>query len=112
MVKRAVRRAESPSSVDLRELVRAILVDELKHRRIRAPLPTRAASIADRAKQVGLSEGTLEKEIREGRLEAFKVKSRTLIGDEAFDHWLAARERIKPKRPPASQHAPEILAAT
>ena len=109
MVKRAVRRAEPFSSFDLRELVRAILVDELKHRRIRAPLPTRAASIADRAKQVGLSEGTLENEIREGRLEAFKVKARTLIGDEAFDRWLAARERIKPKRPPASQHEPETL---
>jgi excisionase family DNA binding protein len=112
VVKRAVRRAEPFSNFDLRELVRAILVDELKHRRIRAPLPTRAASIADRAKQVGLSEGTLEKEIREGRLEAFKVKARTLIGDEAFDRWLAARERIKPKRPPASQHEPEILEAT
>ena len=74
MVKKAVIRAESPSSIDLRELVRAVLVDELKNRRIRAPLPRRAASIADRAKQVGLSEGTLEKEIREGRLEAFKVK--------------------------------------
>jgi excisionase family DNA binding protein len=100
VVKRAVRQADPFSSFDLRELVRAILVDELKHRRIRAPLPTRAASIADRAKQVGLSEGTLEKEIREGRLEAFKVKARTLIGDEAFDRWLAARERIKPKRAP------------
>ena len=109
MVKKAVQRAEAPSSIDLRELVRTVLVDELKHRRIRAPLPRRAASIAERATQVGLSEGTLEKEIWEGRLEAFKVKSRTLIGDEAFDRWLEARERIKPKRPPAG---PEILEAT
>jgi excisionase family DNA binding protein len=108
VVRRAVRRAEPPSNFDLRELVRAILVDELKHRRIRAPLPTRAASIADRAKQVGLSEGTLEKEIREGRLEAFKVKARTLIGDEAFDRWLAARERIKPKRAPVAQQDLEL----
>ena len=112
MVKKAVSRAESPFSIDIRELVRAVLVDELKNRRIRAPLPRRAASIAERAKQVGLSEGTLEKEIREGRLEAFKVKTRTLIGDEAFDRWLAARERIKPKRPPAGQREPEILEAT
>jgi excisionase family DNA binding protein len=110
VVKRAVQRAEPPSSFDLRELVRAVLVDELKNRRIRAPLPRRAASIADRAKQVGLSEGTLLKEIQEGALEAFKVNARTLISDEAFDRWLAARERIKPKR--ASQHEPEILEAT
>ena len=112
MVKKAVIRAQPFSSFDIRELVRAVLVDELKNRRIRAPLPRRAASIADRAKQVGLSEGTLLKEIQAGRLEAFKVKARTLIGDEAFDRWLAARERIKPKRPPAGQREPAIQEAT
>ena len=110
MVKRAVPQSES-ANFNLRELVRSVLVDELKHRRIRAPLPRRAASIADRAKQVGLSEGTLLKEIQEGRLEAFKVKSRTLIADEAFDRWLAARERIKPRRALVSQREPEILEA-
>ena len=54
-------------------------------------------------------EGTLEKRFGKAKLEAFKVKSRTLIGDEAFDRWMEARERIKPKRPPAG---PEILEAT
>ena len=111
MVKKAVQRAEPASSIDLRELVRAVLVDELKHRRIRAPLPRRAASVPERAKQADLGESTMEKEVREGRLEAFKVGHRTLVSDEAFDRWLAARERIKPKRS-ASQHEPEILEAT
>ena len=74
MVKRAVRQAAPNPDFDLREYVRAILVEELKNRRLRPPLPRRAASIAERAKQVGLGESTLEAEIREGRLEAFKVK--------------------------------------
>jgi hypothetical protein len=108
LVKRAVRQAEPLSSFDLRELVRAVLVDELKNRRIRAPLPRRAASIPERARQCGLGESTLEGEVRAGRLEAFKVRTRTLVTDEAFDRWLATRERIKPKR----QRETETLEAT
>ena len=112
MVKRAVRDAAPNPDLVLREYIRAVLADELAKRRFRPQLPRRAASVPERAKQIGVGESTLEAEIREGRLEAIKVKARTLITDEAFDRWLAARERIKPKRPPASQHEPEILEAT
>jgi excisionase family DNA binding protein len=52
-----------------------------------------------------VGESTLEDEIRAGRLEAFKLGARTLVSDEAFDRWLASRERIKPKR----QSGPETL---
>ena len=78
----------------------SVLADELAKRRLRPQLPRRAASVPERAKQIGVGESTLEGEIREGRLEAIKVKARTLITDEAFDRWLATRERIKPKRAP------------
>ena len=98
MVKRAVRQAELNPDFELRQYVKAILDEELAKRRFRPPLPKRAASVPERAKQVGLGESTLEGEIREGRLEAIKVRSRTLVTDEAFDRWLATRERIKPKR--------------
>ena len=111
--RKPVQRAEAPSSIDLQESLSGLFSSMNSSIAAFAgggKLPAaRRASIAERATQVGLSEGTLEKEIREGRLEAFKVKSRTLIGDEAFDRWLEARERIKPKRPPAG---PEILEAT
>ena len=100
MVKRAVREAAPDPDFALRQYIKTILDEELKKRRFRPALPKVAASVPERAKQIGVGESTLEGEIREGRLEAFKVKRRTLIGDEAFDRWLATRERIKPKRDP------------
>jgi len=98
LVKRAVREDTPDPDFALRQYIKNILDEELKTRRFRPPLPKRAASVPERAKQVGLGESTLEGEIREGRLEAIKVRSRTLMTDEAFDRWLATRERIKPKR--------------
>ena len=98
MVKRALHNVAPNPDLVLRQYVKAILDEELKRRRFRPPLPKVAASVPERAKQIGVGESTLEGEIREGRLEAIKVKARTLITDEAFDRWLASRERIKPKR--------------
>lgn len=106
MVKKAVREDTPNPDLVLREYIRVVLADELAKRRLRPQLPRRAASVPERAKQIGVGESTLEGEIREGRLEAIKVKARTLITDEAFDRWLATRERIKPKR------APETLELT
>ena len=112
MVKRAVREAAPNPDFELKQYVKDLVAEALKNHRLRPPLQRRAASVPERAKQIGIGESTLEAEIREGRLEAFKVKRRTLISDEAFDRWLAARERIKPKRPLTDQSEPEILEAT
>jgi excisionase family DNA binding protein len=103
VVKRAVREAEPNPDFALKQYVKDLVAEALKNHRLRPLVQRRAASVPERAKQIGVGESTLEGEIREGRLEAFKVKRRTLISDEAFDHWLASRERIKPKR----QSAPE-----
>jgi excisionase family DNA binding protein len=109
VVKRAVR-ADTPNpDFELKQYVKILVAEALKNHRLRPPVQRRAASVPERARQIGVGESTLEGEIRAGRLEAFKVKRRTLISDEAFDRWLATCERIKPKRPPASQHEPETL---
>jgi excisionase family DNA binding protein len=109
VVKRAVRQAEPNPDFALKRYVKDLVAEEFKNRRLRPPVQRRAASVPERAKQIGVGESTLEGEIREGRLEAIKVKARTLITDEAFDRWLATRERIKPKRAPI---ASETLEAT
>jgi excisionase family DNA binding protein len=109
VVKRAVREAAPDPDFALRQYIKNILDEELKKRRFRPPVQRRAASVPERAKQIGVGESTLEGEIRKGALEAIKIGARTLITDEAFDRWLATRERIRPKRPPASQHEPETL---
>ena len=112
MVKRAVREDTPDPDFALRQYIKIILDEELKKRRFRPALPKVAASIPERAKQIGVGESTLENEIREGRLEAFKVKRRTLIGDAAWDLWLATRERIKPKRDAVGQRDPETMELT
>jgi excisionase family DNA binding protein len=103
VVKRAVRQAEPNPDFGLRQYVKSILDEEFKNRRLRPPVPRRAASIPELARQSGLGESTLEGEVREGRLEAFKVGARTLVTVEEFDRWLASRPRIKPKRLPIDQ---------
>ena len=103
MVKRAVRQAEPNPDFELRQYVKAILDEELKTRRFKPPSPRIAASVPEWARRTGLGESTLEGEIRKGALEAIKVGARTLVTNEAFDRWLASRERIKPKRLPIDQ---------
>ena len=112
MVKRAVRQAEPNPDFELRQYVKAILDEELKTRRFKPPSPRIAASVPEWARRTGLGESTLEGEIRKGALEAIKVGARTLVTNEAFDRWLASRERIKPKRPPVAQRETETLEAT
>jgi excisionase family DNA binding protein len=112
VVKRAVREDTPNPDFVLKAYIKTLFDEEMKTRRFRPPLPKRAASVPERAKQVGLGESTLEGEIREGRLEAIKVRSRTLVTDEAFDRWLATRERIKPKREAVRQRDPETLELT
>ena len=112
MVKRAVRNDGPNPDFGLKQYVKDLVAEEIKNRRFRPQLPKRAASIPERARQVGLGESTLEGEVREGRLEAFKVGARTLVTDEAFDRWLAVRPRIKPRRTAASQSPePSIVAS-
>jgi excisionase family DNA binding protein len=112
VVKRAVRQAEPNPDFELRQYVKLLVAEALEKHRLRPPVQRRAASVPERAKQIGVGESTLEGEIREGRLEAFKVKRRTLISDEAFDRWLASRERIKPKREAVGQRDPETMELT
>jgi excisionase family DNA binding protein len=96
VVKKAVREDTPNPDFVLKSYIKTLFDEEMKTRRFRPQLPKRAASIPERARQVGLGESTLEGEVREGRLEAFKVGARTLVTDEAFDRWLAGRPRIKP----------------
>jgi hypothetical protein len=107
VVKRAVRNDGPNPDFGLKQYVKDLIAEELKNRRLRPQLPRRAASIPERARQVGLGESTLEGEVREGRLEAFKVRARTLVTDEEFDRWLASRPRIKPRRSSANEADPE-----
>jgi hypothetical protein len=86
------------------------LVDEaMKKRRFR-PTPARAAmSKRDFGISVDLGISSVEKEIREGRLEAKKIGYRTIITTAERERWLAALPSIKPA--PSSVAETEAAAA-
>jgi hypothetical protein len=64
VVKRAVREDTPNPDFALKAYIKTLFDEEMKTRRFRPPLPKRAASIPERAKQVGLGESTLEGEAR------------------------------------------------
>jgi hypothetical protein len=96
--KRARNGASEPESKLLVKLITRIVDEILKNRRMR-PMPAQAGTSKRQfATSVGLSLSTIEAEIREGHLEALKVRERTIITPVAGERWLASRPRIQPAR--------------
>ena len=82
----------------LEALIESIVDKILQQRRMR-PMPLQAGmSKKQFATSVGLGLSTIDSEIREGRLEAVKVRKRTIITTEAGKRWLESRPRIAPQR--------------
>jgi hypothetical protein len=82
----------------LTALITKIVDEVLKKRRMR-PTPTQAGMSKQQfATSVGVGVSTVEAEIREGRLEALKVRDRTIITFAERERWLATRPRIKPAK--------------
>jgi DNA-binding XRE family transcriptional regulator len=95
--KRARNGASEPES-ELVKLITKIVDEILKNRRMR-PMPAQAGmSKKQFAISVGVSVSTVEAAIREGELEALKVRKRTIITPTAGERWLANRPRIQPAR--------------
>ena len=102
------RKPKQEPAADLTQLITEIVDKILRNRRFR-PIPARAAmSKREFAASVDLGISSVEKEIREGRLEAKKIGYRTVITASERERWLAALPRIKPE--PSS--AAEVEAAT
>ena len=90
------RKPVSEPANELANLVARLVEAELKKRRFR-PTPARAAmSKRDFGISVDLGISSVEKEIREGRLEAKKIGYRTVITTAERERWLAALPRIEP----------------
>jgi hypothetical protein len=82
----------------LESLIESIVDKILRQRRMRPMPPQAVMSQQQFATSNGISLSTVQKEIREGRLEALKIGKRTGITTEAGDRWRASRPRIKPLR--------------
>jgi excisionase family DNA binding protein len=54
-----------------------------------------AYSVKEVAEQYGLHRSTIYEEINDGRLEAVKVRGRTVIFRDAVDAWRAALPKLK-----------------
>lgn len=52
-----------------------------------------ADSVSDAAARLGVSRSLLYVELKSGRLEALKVRGRTIVSREAQSRWLAALPR-------------------
>lgn len=95
------KRARNGASESESELIKLItnIVDEILQKRRMRPMPAQAGmSKKQCAVSLGVGISTVEKEIREGRLEALKINKRTIITPEARERWMASRPRIKPER--------------
>lgn len=82
----------------LEALIESLVDKILRQRRMRPMPPQAVMSQQQFATSNGISLSTVQKEIREGRLEALKVGKRTGITTEAGERWRASRPRIKPSR--------------
>jgi hypothetical protein len=91
----AKERASEPVS-ELTQLITGIVDKILKNRRFRPIPPQAAMSKREFGVAHGLGMSSVEKEIREGRLEAKKVGRRTIITPDARDRWLAGLPRGEP----------------
>ena len=80
------------------ELITNIVDQVLQKRRVRPTPAQKGMSKKQFAASVGLGLSTIDSEIREGRLEAVKVRKRTIITTEAGKRWLESRPRIAPQR--------------
>jgi hypothetical protein len=90
------RKAVPEPANELVSLVDRLVDEAMKKRRFR-PTPARAAmSKRDFGISVDLGISSVEKEIREGRLEAKKIGYRTIITTAERERWLAALPSIKP----------------
>jgi hypothetical protein len=94
------KRARSGASQSESELIRLItnIVDQVLQKRRMRPMPAQAGmSKRQFAVSMGLSLSTIEKEIREGRLEARHVGKRTIVTPEAGERWRASLPRANPQ---------------
>ena len=82
----------------LEALIESIVDKILRQRRMRPMPPQNVMSQQQFATSNGISLSTVQKEIREGRLEALKIGKRTGITAEAAARWRESRPRIKPQR--------------
>ena len=98
LTEKRARNCASESEFELVKLITRIVDEILKNRRMR-PVPVQAGmSKRQFATSVGVGVSTVEKEIGEGRLEALKVRERTIITPGERERWLANCPRINPKR--------------
>jgi hypothetical protein len=99
LTEKRARNGASESEFELVKLITNIVDEILKNRRMR-PMPAQAGmSKRQFAVSLGVGVSTVEAAIREGSLEALKIRQRTIITPEAGERYLASRQRIKPQRP-------------
>ena len=92
--------ARGNASAAKSELVKLVerLVDDILARRRRRPEPRlRALSKRQCATAANLGISSIEAAIRDGQLPASKVRTRTIVLADDFEHWLTSRPRVKPR---------------
>ena len=99
LTEKRARNCASESEFELIRLITNIVDEILKNRRMR-PMPAQEGmSKRQFATSMGVGLSTIENEISEGRLEALKVRNRTIITPSAGERWRENLPRIKPHRP-------------